>query len=66
MSDDHLQPRDFGLDLKHPCPPCYDTRAKEFMILALMVFAFALGIAVGMKIRDGQLRRQQIEEATYK
>lgn len=54
--DDHLRPSDFNLT--EPCPPCYDGRAKEFLLFAAVVMAFALGLAVGMKIRDGQLRHR--------
>jgi hypothetical protein len=53
--DDHLQPSDFGLD-RERCPPCYDGAAKEFLLFAAVILAFVLGVAIGMKVRDGQLR----------
>ncbi len=56
--DDHLRPEDFALG--KPCPPCYDSAAKEFLLIAAVILAFVLGIAIGMKVRDAQLRHQPI------
>lgn len=51
--DGHLRPGDFK---KPECPPCYDGAAKEFLLFAALILAFVVGVAIGMKVRDGQLR----------